>query len=85
MLLLAIGTSRLRARMSGWTRVVDYLAHAYGILFIISAGNHVDDLITTGITTAEFEALDADQKARSALNASGRLIANRRILAPANP
>ena len=70
-------------RLSGWARVVDYLAHTYGLLFIVSAGNHLDDLVTADMSTAAFEALDAGQKARSALRASAAVMAHRRILAPA--
>lgn len=70
-------------RMSGWARVLDYLAHAYGVLFIVSAGNQLDDLITDDMSTMAFEDLDAGQKARAALRASAAAIARRRILAPA--
>ena len=30
--------------MSGWARVLDYLAYRYGILFVVSAGNQFADL-----------------------------------------
>ncbi len=70
-------------RMSGWARVVDHLAHTYGLLFIISAGNHLDDLVTADMDTIAFEALDAGEKARSALRASAAAMAQRKILAPA--
>jgi hypothetical protein len=70
-------------RISGWARVVDHLAHTYGLLFIVSAGNHLDDLVTDDVTTVAFEALDAGQRARSALRASASAMAHRRILAPA--
>jgi hypothetical protein len=70
-------------QMSGWARVVDYLSHAYGLLFVISAGNYLDDLFTPDVTTVAFEGQDADKKARTALRASGAAIAHRRILAPA--
>ncbi len=70
-------------RMSGWARVIDYLSHAFGLLFVISAGNHLDDLITVNMSTVAFEALNAGQKARTALRASADVIAHRRILAPA--
>ncbi len=70
-------------RMSGWARVVDHLAHTYGLLFIVSAGNHLDDLVTEDMSTAAFEALDQGQRARSALRASASAMAHRRILAPA--
>ena len=70
-------------RMSGWARVVDYLASKYGVLFIISAGNHHGLLETEGMTANAFEALPVDQRARVALRASASKIARRRILAPA--
>ena len=70
-------------RMSGWARVIDHLSHSYGLLFVVSAGNHLDDLATTDINTTAFEALDEGQRARTALRASGAAISHRRILAPA--
>ena len=70
-------------RMSGWARVVDYLASKYGILFIISAGNHYAPLETENMTASQFEALSADQRARVALRASYSQARSRRILAPA--
>lgn len=70
-------------RMSGWARVVDYLASKYGVLFIISAGNHHGLFETEDMTAGAFEALPLDQRARVALRASASQIATRRILAPA--
>ncbi|WP_428153847.1 S8 family peptidase [Brevundimonas sp.] len=70
-------------RISGWARVVDYLAQKYGLLFIISAGNHLDDLATPDLDHMAFEDLDGPAKARSALRASAASLAHRRVLAPA--
>lgn len=70
-------------RMSGWARVVDYLAHKYGVLFVISAGNHDASLDTSNMTAGGFEALSATDKAKVALRASASQIASRRVLAPA--
>lgn len=70
-------------RLSGWARVIDYLSYAYGLLFVISAGNHLDDLITADMSALEFENLDPAAKSRAALQASGAAIAHRRILSPA--
>lgn len=70
-------------RISGWARVVDYLAHRYGLLFVISAGNHLDALISNEFNTIAFEALDPAGKARSALRSSAAEIGRRRVLAPA--
>jgi hypothetical protein len=69
--------------MSGWARVLDYLAYRYGILFVVSAGNQFADLETPDMGTVAFEALAPAEKARTALRASGQSMANRRILAPA--
>jgi hypothetical protein len=70
-------------RMSGWARVLDYLAHTHGLLFVVSAGNHYGDMSTPDMNTIEFEALDGSEKAKTALRASANDIARRRILAPA--
>jgi hypothetical protein len=70
-------------RMSGWARVVDYLASRYGVLFVISAGNHMGAYETQNMTAMQFEDLPGEQKMRVALQASASQIALRRILAPA--
>ena len=70
-------------RMSGWARVIDHLSHAYGLLFIISAGNQLDDLVTADMDTIAFEELDPAERARCALRASASSWTRRRILAPA--
>jgi hypothetical protein len=68
--------------LSGWARVLDYLAYQYGVLFVVSAGNQFGDLSTDGMGTIEFEGLDDAQKAKVALKASGNSVAQRRILSP---
>lgn len=70
-------------RLSGWARVIDHLASTYGILFIISAGNHHAPLETAAMTAGQFEALLPPEKVRVALKASAAQMAMRRILAPA--
>jgi Subtilase family len=70
-------------RMSGWARVIDYLSNHYGVLFVISAGNHFADLDSNGIGSIEFENMDAAGRARLALVASKNTMASRRVLAPA--
>lgn len=69
--------------LSGWARVVDYLAFRYGLLVVVSAGNHFHSLQATDIDTAAFEALSPQEKAKAALKLSGSSMANRRLLAPA--
>ncbi|HEY1720345.1 MAG TPA: S8 family peptidase [Magnetospirillaceae bacterium] len=70
-------------RMSGWARVVDYLASKYGVLFVISAGNHLGHLETLNMNATQFEDLPLEEKSRVALGASKAQMAMRRILAPA--
>lgn len=70
-------------RLSGWARVVDHLAATYGILFVISAGNHHAPLETLDMTAGAFEALEPAERVRVALRASAKQLATRRILAPA--
>lgn len=70
-------------RLSGWARVVDYLSSKYGILFIISAGNHHHRLETQNVTATQFEDMSSNQRVRVALRASASQISTRRILAPA--
>lgn len=70
-------------RLSGWARVVDHLAATYGILFVISAGNHHEPLETANMTTSAFEALSPAERVRVALQASAKQMRSRRVLAPA--
>jgi hypothetical protein len=70
-------------RMSGWARVLDYLAFKYGILFVVSAGNQFADLITNDMQSIVFEASTAEERAKVALRASGASMASRRLLSPA--
>lgn len=70
-------------RLSGWARVVDHLAATYGILFVISAGNHQAPLETLNMTAAAFEGLDQAERVRVALRASARQLTKRGVLAPA--
>ncbi len=70
-------------RLSGWARVVDHLASTYGILFVISAGNHHAALETQNMTAGVFENLDAAERVKVALRASAAQMATRRVLAPA--
>jgi len=70
-------------RASGWARVLDYLSHRYGLLFVVSAGNHMADLVTPNVSTVAFQGLAEIDRAKSALRASGAKMGERRILAPA--
>lgn len=67
--------------LSPLARLLDWLSVQYGVLFIISAGNHLND-IDTGMSQRDFDALtNAEKEARvvQALYADAR---HRKILSP---
>lgn len=67
--------------LSPLARLLDWLSILYGVLFVISAGNHSDD-IQTGMSQNEFNALtNAEKEARvvKALYANAR---HRKMLSP---
>ena len=68
--------------MSGWARLLDWLSWKYQILFIVSAGNALDDIELDAPTEslANLQPKDAGSVVVSAITADTR---NRRILAPA--
>lgn len=70
-------------RPSGWARVLDYLGYRYGVLFIVSAGNHLADLDTPNMGVVAFGAHTPAQQAEVALRAVAQQQADRRILSPA--
>lgn len=68
--------------ISPLARLLDWLSHRYGVLFVISAGNQTES-VDLGVTEAEFRQLGADQQERLVIH---KLYENRRIrrlLAPA--
>lgn len=72
-----------QGRVSGWARVVDFLSHTYGVLFVISAGNHSNAVRTDDIDVIAFEASGDAERARIALRATAAQMHSRRILSPA--
>ena len=68
--------------LSPWARLLDWLSYKYGVLFVVSAGNHAGaidlDLSRTAWPSADAQAREA--AILSALKANAR---NRRILSPA--
>lgn len=47
--------------MSPWSKLLDWLSYKYGVLFIISAGNHYNE-IHLNISQSEFEELEVEEK-----------------------
>jgi hypothetical protein len=82
---LSLGNSRkpFQGRLSPWARVIDRLAHQYGILFCVSAGNHGQAFEISAVANmAEFEGTTHPDRARHTLTALSKLIGSRRLLSP---
>ena len=83
---LSLGNTRwpFHGRMSPWARLLDHLAWRYGVLFIVSAGNVADKfLIPSYATSALFNSAPPAARAKATLRGVDALMAERRIIAPA--
>jgi hypothetical protein len=70
--------------MSPWGRLLDYLAHRFGILFLVSAGNIVDPLAVRDFAgLIEFESASAEEREAAILRALAEQQAMRTLLSPA--
>lgn len=69
-------------QISPWAKLIDYLSERYQVLFVISAGNHVDD-INLGITNREFNELLAEEKEALVLKGIANDTSARRLMSPA--
>lgn len=78
-------TKPFSGKISTWARALDYLAYAYGILFLVSAGNVNDAVPLIGpVNQAAFEADTVENKEKSIFRGLDALKSSRRILAPAD-
>ncbi|MBK8186655.1 MAG: S8 family peptidase [Cellvibrio sp.] len=69
-------------RMSPWARLLDWLSYTFNVLFVVSAGNHVD-YIELEISTSEFNQLSHQERERLILQALQRNTGTRRLRSPA--
>ena len=67
--------------LSPLARLLDWLSVKYQVLFVISAGNHSQDIVTTH-SKADFEALSAAEKEAEIIKAIYSDTRHRKILAP---
>lgn len=82
---LSLGNARkvFQGRLSPWARLIDRLAHRYGILFCISAGNHGNPFeIDTLQNMAAFEQTTQPDRSTITITALSKLIGDRRLLSP---
>lgn len=68
--------------MSPWSKLLDWLSYKYRILFIISTGNHYNE-IHLSISQTEFNALESIEKEKIFLNEVLNNARNCRIMSPA--
>jgi hypothetical protein len=68
--------------MSPLARLLDYLSFKYNVLFVVSAGNHSED-IDTGKTFSDFCALSMDERDTIIIKHINRESRNLRLLSPA--
>lgn len=70
--------------LSPWARLLDRLAYRFGLLFVVSAGNQVFPFGMPGYATSgDYEAADAASRARSMVETLHGVMADRRLLSPA--
>lgn len=69
-------------QISPWARLLDWLAWKYQVLFVVSAGNHGDDLVIPAPPGAIAAMSDADLRSHT-LRAMNLQRVQRRLLAPA--
>ena len=68
--------------LSSWARMIDWLSYKYGVLVVVSAGNH-HRLPLTPSNSDELVALTGDDRRQAVLEAQQRAQNQRRLLAPA--
>lgn len=81
---LSIGdrTRQFTQSMSPIARLLDWLSVKYGVLFVVSAGNHAA-AISLGISQEEFDSFQADEVEAATIKALYRDARHRKLLSPA--
>ncbi|MTE02170.1 S8 family serine peptidase [Paracoccus sp. YIM 132242] len=70
--------------LSPWARLLDRLAYRFGLLFVVSAGNQVSPFgMPTYATSRDYEDADAESRAKSMVETLHGVMADRRMLSPA--
>ena len=83
---ISLGNARrpFHGQLSPWARLLDRLAYRFGILFIVSAGNVVDEFPVPGFANSiDFENAQHADRARGVIRAIAHLQADRRLFSPA--
>lgn len=83
---LSLGNARrsFHGQLSAWARLIDRLAHRFGLLFIVSAGNQVEHFGVAAYPTGlAYETAAGVDRATSMVAALNNIAADRRLLSPA--
>lgn len=83
---LSLGNARrpFQGQLSAWARLIDRLAYRFGILFLVSAGNHLSRFSLPAFATSiAFEDAQPNERSVETLRSIAGLMAERRLLAPA--
>lgn len=68
--------------MSSWARLLDWLSWKYNVLFVVSAGNHLQD-IELNVPRAELQNLTPEDREKAVIAATAADTRHRRLLSPA--
>nr|VFK01399.1 MAG: Subtilase family protein [Candidatus Kentron sp. LFY] len=68
--------------MSPVAKLLDWLSHTYGVLFVVSAGNH-SDALHLGVSRREFEASSPAEQEAAVVKSLFADARNRKLLSPA--
>lgn len=81
---LSVGdpTTPFDSIMSSWARMIDWLSYHYGVLVVVSAGNH-RRLPLGPLDSASFTALHGEERQQALLDAQQSDLIHRRLLSPA--
>lgn len=83
---LSLGNPRrpFHGQMSPWARLLDRLAYQFGVLFVVSAGNHRGEFpLPTFGSHSQFEEAAVLDRAEATVRALGAIAADRRLISPA--
>lgn len=70
--------------LSAWARLLDRLSYEFGILFVVSAGNKTESFgVPAFASRTAFENSPGNGKSIAVLQALGKIVADRRLLSPA--
>jgi hypothetical protein len=68
--------------LSSWARIIDWLSYEYGVLAVVSAGNH-GELTLSPLTSTDLTGAGGTARRQALLDANDRRQNERRLLAPA--